>query len=54
MNDFEKDRENELLLQDFHGDELNFFNLLCKEKRMYYKRLNYSTVSITKRHQNTQ
>lgn len=48
LNDFEKDPDNELLLQDFHGDELIFFNLLCKEKKFSYKRLNYDTVLIAK------
>ncbi len=32
MSDFKKNKENELLLQDFHGDELNYFNLLCEEE----------------------
>lgn len=48
MSDFEKHPDNELLLQDFHGDELIFFNLLCEVKGFTYRRLNYSNVSIKK------
>lgn len=46
--DFEKESENELILQDFYGKELIFFNLLCSERGYTYKRLNYDNVLITK------
>lgn len=48
INEFDKCDEKELLLYDYHGEELQFFHSLCKEKGYIYKRLNYNKISITK------
>jgi hypothetical protein len=49
VRDFQNDQDNELLLQDFHGDELIFFNLLCKINGYEYQRISYTMASITKK-----
>ena len=48
INDFDKSDKDEILLNGYYGNDLQFLNALCKEKGYIYKRKDYDNVLITK------